>query len=393
MPDTVVIIGAGQAGLQSAVSLRQGGFDGGIVLVGDEPHAPYQRPPLSKKFLAGEIDAERLHLRPNAFFRDADITLELGATAVALNPAEKVVSFDDGGARAYDTAILATGTRSRRIPIPGADLEGVLTLRRIADVELFRPYLAGGNKVAIIGGGYIGLEVAAVVRALGLNATVLEAEDRVMQRVVSKEVSAFFTDLHRANGVAIETGCAISRILGDRHCRGVETADGRTFAADLVLVAVGAVPNTDLAAEVGLAIDNGIATDAHGCTSDPAIYAAGDCTSFHSPRFGRRIRLESVQNAIDQAKAVAAAIVGKPIAYDPVPWFWSDQFDVKLQIAGLSQGYDETEVIGDPAAKTFSVVYSRGGTLLAVDSINHPRAHMLARRAIGKPRADYDGGD
>ncbi len=390
MTKTIIIIGAGQAGLQSCVSLRQGGFEGKIVLVGDEPHAPYQRPPLSKKFLAGEIELERLNLRPDAFFREADITLALGTAVTAIDTGARTITFDDGDTQSYDTAILATGTRSRLIPIPGHDLDGVMTLRRIADVEFFRPYLALGSRVAIIGGGYIGLEVAAVVRALGLEATVFEAESRVMQRVVSPDVSNFFTALHRENGVTIEADCAISRIVGDSHCTGVETSDGRVFEADLVLVAVGAVPNTELAKAAGLAIDNGIAVDDHARTSDENIYAAGDCTSFPSGKFDRRVRLESVQNAIDQAKAAAAAIVGKAYVYDPVPWFWSDQYDIKLQITGLSQGHDTAELIGDPKNKSFSVVYSQNGRLIAVDSINQPRAHMLARRAIGGPRADYD---
>lgn len=386
----IAIVGAGQAGLQTAMSLRQHGFEGSVAIIGEEAHPPYQRPPLSKKYLAGEMSAERLALRPPAFFADAGIALELGRRVTAVDPVAHRLVLADGGSRGYGTLVLATGTRARTVAIPGIGLDGVLTLRTIADVDRLRPHLGAGRKAAILGGGYIGLEFAAVARTLGLEVSVFEAAERVMQRVVSPEVSAFFEALHRGRGVAIHTGATVNRILGETRATGIETTARDVFDADLVLVAIGAEPNVTLAREAGLAVDNGIVVDGFGQTSHQDIFAAGDCTSFRSGLFGRAVRLESVQNAIDQAKAVAAALTGHGKAYDPVPWFWSDQYDVKLQIAGLSDGYDTADVRGDPDSGAFSVVYSADGRLIAVDSINQPRSHMLARRAIGGPVSAFD---
>lgn len=391
MQDRIVIVGAGQAGAQVAQSLRMGGFEGEVVLIGDEPHPPYQRPPLSKKHLAGAIEDEALHLRPAAFYEQNRIGCRFDVEVTGIDRAARQLALSDGETVGYDRLVLATGTRPRTLSLPGAELAGVVSLRTIADVEAMRPVLLRPGRIAIVGAGYIGLEVAAVARSLGHEVVVVEAQDRVMKRVVSPALSAFFEDLHRDNGVELMLGTGISGFAGDEkgQVRGVLLADGREIACDLALVAVGAAPNDELAAAAGLDVDDGILVDGAGQTSDPAIYAAGDCTRFFSGRYGRSIRLESVQNAIDQAKAVAAAMTGAEEDYDPVPWFWSDQYAIKLQIAGLSEGYDEARVVGDPAeGGGFYVAYLADGRLIAADSVNHPRSHMMARRAIGKPFTD-----
>lgn len=386
----VAIIGAGQAGLQAAVSLRQGGYSGSIALFGDEPQAPYQRPPLSKKFLSGEIGAERLELRPQQFFTENNITLHLGTSVASLDVSASEITTNDGKTHAFEHAILATGTRPRALNIPGADLEGVLTLRSIADVDRLRPSIAEGKKAVIVGGGYIGLEVAAVAKSLGLDVTVIETFDRVLQRVVSPDMSDFFAKTHALRGVKINAGEAVTRISLNHGSRVVETNLNTEYPADIILIAVGAVPNTELAEAAGLEVKNGIVVDENAKTSAENIFAAGDCTSFYSRLYGRHLRLESVQNAIDQAKIAALSILGTAETYDPVPWFWSDQYDIKLQIAGLSDGYDQADLRGDPDTNAFGIVYGKDGTLIAVDTVNQPRGHMLARRAIGKPLADFD---
>ncbi len=384
MQDSIVIVGAGQAGAQVAQSLRAGGHAGRILLVGEETHPPYQRPPLSKKHLAGEIGDEALHLRPPSFYEQNTIDCRFGVAVEAIDREARAVVLAGGERLAYDRLVLTTGTRPRALPIPGAGLAGVVTLRKISDVEAMRPLLKAPGRVAIVGGGYIGLEVAAVARAMGHEVTVVEAQDRVMKRVVSPAVSAYFEDLHRGRSVTLMLDTGISGFAGTDRVEAVLLADGRRLACDMALVAVGAVPNDELAAAAGIEVDDGILVDAAGETSDPAIHAAGDCTRFYSALYGRSIRLESVQNAIDQAKAVAGAILGADADYDPVPWFWSDQYATKLQIAGLSQGHDEARTFGDPASGSFYVAYLQAGKLVAVDSINHPRSHMMARRAIGK---------
>lgn len=389
MQDRIVIVGAGQAAAQAVHSLRTGGFGGRIALVGEEPHPPYQRPPLSKKYLSGEIDDAALHLRPASFYEQNAIDCHFGKPVEAIDREARTVLLAGGERLPYDRLILATGTRPRALPLPGTELPGVVTLRKISDVEAMRPLLRAPDldaprRVAIIGGGYIGLEVAAVARAMGHEVTVIEAQDRVMKRVVSPAVSAWFQQLHADKGVRLMLGTGITGFAGSDRVTGVQLAGGGEVPCDMVLVAVGAVPNDELAAACGLATGDGILVDDSGATSDPLIHAAGDCTRFHSALYGRSIRLESVQNAIDQAKAVAAAILGQEVHYDPVPWFWSDQYAVKLQIAGLSQDHDEARTVGDPASGSFYVAYLGAGKLLAVDSINHPRSHMMARRAIGK---------
>jgi 3-phenylpropionate/trans-cinnamate dioxygenase ferredoxin reductase component len=384
MQEEIVIVGAGQAGAQVAQSLRQGGFEGPLRLIGDEAHPPYQRPPLSKKFLAGEIGPEGLWLRPPAFFETNNIDHIPSTRVAAIDRSSKRLLLENGDTLSYGKLILATGTSARSIPLEGADKKGVATLRSIADVDAIREGMKACQRVAIIGAGYIGLEVAAVARALGKDVSVIEALDRPMKRVVSPKVSDYFTALHKSNGIDLRLNTAVEAIVGDSSASGVKLRSGEVVEAGLVLIAVGAEPNDHLAAEAGIDVDNGILVDGAGQTSDPDIYAIGDCTRFYSGRYERSVRMESVQNAIDQAKAAAQALLGQDVDYDPLPWFWSDQYAIKLQIAGLSEGYDDTVVVGSPEDNKFYVAYLQAGRLIAVDSINSPRSHMMARRVIGE---------
>ncbi|MEL7529227.1 MAG: FAD-dependent oxidoreductase [Pseudomonadota bacterium] len=384
MQEEIVIIGAGQAGSQLAHSLRQGGFEGPLRLIGDEPHPPYQRPPLSKKYLSGDVGAEGLWLRPPAFFETNKIDHIPNTKVIAIDRAAKRLDLANGDSLSYGKLALATGTNARSLPLPGADKKGVATLRSIADVDAIREGMKTSSHIAIIGAGYIGLEVAAVAKAMGKSVSVIEAQDRPMKRVVSQAVSDYFAKLHRDNGIDLRLETGVEGLEGEGAVSGVRLKDGDLVPAELVLIAVGAEPNDHLAAEAGLEVDNGILVDGSGQTSDPDIYAVGDCTRFYSNRYQRSVRMESVQNAIDQAKAAAQALLGEEVDYDPLPWFWSDQYDVKLQIAGLSEGYDDTVVVGSPEDHKFFVAYLNGGKLIAVDSINFPRSHMLARRVIGE---------
>jgi 3-phenylpropionate/trans-cinnamate dioxygenase ferredoxin reductase subunit len=388
MQEDIVIIGAGQAGAQVAQSLRQGGFEGPLRLIGDEPHPPYQRPPLSKKYLAGEIGAEGLWLRPPAFFTTNNIDHIPNTRVVAIDRGAKRLTLANGDTLPYGKLVLTTGTNARQLKLDGADKKGVVTLRSIADVNTIREVLETTSQVAIIGAGYIGLEVAAVAKTLGKSVTVIEAQDRPMKRVVSQPVSDYFCNLHKARGIDLRLNTGIEAIEGGDSVTGVRLSTGETVPAGLVLVAVGAEPNDHLAAEAGLEVDNGILVDGCGQTSDPDIYAAGDCTRFYSNRYQRSVRMESVQNAIDQAKAVAQALLGQEVDYDPLPWFWSDQYEIKLQIAGLSEGYDDVRVVGSTEDNKFYVAYLQDGRLIAVDSINSPRSHMMARRVIGEAWRD-----
>ncbi|WP_298817122.1 FAD-dependent oxidoreductase [uncultured Roseibium sp.] len=383
MQDQIVIIGAGQAGAQVAQSLRQGGFEGPLRLIGDEPHPPYQRPPLSKKFLAGEIGAEGLWLRPPAFFETNKIDHIPNTKVVAIDRTGKRLTLENGDTLPYGKLVLATGTNARKLTLDGADKKGVVTLRSITDVDDIRDRMSTSKHIAIIGAGYIGLEVAAVAKSLGKSVSVIEAQDRPMKRVVSQAVSDYFTALHRARGIDLKLNTGVAELEGDDAVTGLKLSSGEVVPAELVLVAVGAEPNDGLAGQAGLETDNGILVDGTGQTSDPDIFAVGDCTRFYSNRYQRSVRMESVQNAIDQAKAAAQALLGHEVDYDPLPWFWSDQYDIKLQIAGLSDGYDDTVLTGSPESNKFYVAYLKEGQLIAVDSINSPRSHMMARRVIG----------
>jgi len=388
MAQTIVIVGAGQAAAQAADSLHRDGYAGRLVVVGDEPYPPYQRPPLSKKFLGGELPLERLAIKPAAFYEQAGIELRLGVRAEGLDLAARQVRLADGERIGYDRLLLATGSAPRKVTIPGHDLVGVHYLRTVADVDRIRAELVPGSRVVVVGGGYIGLEVAATCRGLGHEVAVLEMADRLMSRVVAAPVSAFYAAEHARAGVRVTLGARVSGFVArsddSRRVGAVELADGRRVAADLAVVGVGVLPSTGLAAAAGLACDDGIAVDEYCRTSDPAVYAAGDCTSHPSPRYRRRVRLESVDNAFEQAKTAAANLRGGSVLHDRVPWFWSDQFDLKLLIVGLSHDHDEVVLRGDPAGRSFACCYLRGGELLALDCINSPKDYMAARKLIAE---------
>ncbi|MEM9104772.1 MAG: FAD-dependent oxidoreductase [Pseudomonadota bacterium] len=383
--EPIIIVGAGQCGIKATETLRQQGYDGDLVLIGEEPHAPYQRPPLSKAFLKGEMGLERLMLKGDDFYETYNVDARTSCHVAGVDANEKQLHLTDGGQINYSKLLLATGTRSRRIPVPGLDLPGVHYLRTITDVEAISAELKPGVRIAIIGGGYIGLEVASALRSFDYQVTVVEGMERVLQRVVCEQLSNYFHDIHTGHGVDIHVKARLEAIEGGSHVEMVRLGDGAVIEADLVLMAVGAEPVCELAESAGLVLNNGIEVDETCRTRDPHIYAAGDCASFYSARYDRHIRLESVQNAIDQGKHAAGAMLGATDAYDPVPWFWSDQYDIKLQIAGLSEGYDRTETEGDEAENTFSIRYYKGDKLLCVDAVNAPRAHMLARRELAAP--------
>ena len=386
MPQRVVIVGAGQAGAQVAVSLRQLDFSGEITLLGEEPHLPYQRPPLSKGYLSGEMALERTWLRSEAYYQKHDIDLRLGARVTRITREERAVVCADGARLGYDALALCTGTRARRLGVPGVDLRGALYLRTLADADRIKSAVLPGSKAVIIGGGYIGLEVAASLRKLGCTVVVIEALQRVMNRVVAAPVSAFFAAEHARHGVEIETNAAVAALQGDGRVQRVVCADGRAFAADLAVIGIGAAPNDELARDAGLAVDNGVVVDAFGRTSDPAIFAAGDVTNHPNALFDRRMRLESVHNAMEQAKSVARTIAGQPQAYADVPWFWSDQYDLKLQIAGVGDPDDELILRGDPATRAFSCLHLRTGRLVAIDCVNRGADFLAAKKLIAERR-------
>jgi 3-phenylpropionate/trans-cinnamate dioxygenase ferredoxin reductase subunit len=385
MYERIVIAGAGQAAVQAIDTLRRKGFAGHVLLVGDEPWLPYQRPPLSKKYLAGALDRERLLLRPASFYETHSIETRVGRRVEEISRREQRLRLDDGSSLAYDALLIATGSRPRPLAAPGADLDGVHFLRTIADVERVRAEWVPGKRLVIVGGGYIGLEVAATARELGLQVTVLEMADRVMSRVVCPQISAFYAAEHARHGVRILSHARVRALAarpGSNRVRGVVTEDGEEHAADCVVAGCGALPADRLAAACGLACENGIVVDERCRTSDPAIYAAGDCTSHPSPHYGRRLRLESVDNAFEQGASAALNMLGLQTAHAKVPWFWSDQYDLRLIIVGVSQGYDTVVMRGDPATRVFCACYLRDGELIAIDTVNSPKDQMAARKLI-----------
>ena len=392
----IVILGAGQAAASLAAKLRALGHAGTITVIGDEPVAPYQRPPLSKAYLLGDMDEDRLTLRAPEWWGENRIDLRLGERATAIDRAQKIVVTDRAKVP-YDALVLTLGATPRRLPAGvGGHLPGVNVVRNIADIQIAKPMLLPGRRLVVIGGGYIGLEAAAVARKLGLHVTLVEAAPRILGRVAAAETADMIRALHHAHGVDIIEGTGIARITGTDKADGVELSDGRHLPADLIACGIGIAPETALAEAAGLALDNGIATDAQGRTSDPAIWAAGDCASFATP--GGRMRLESVGNAIDMAEAVAANILGAAADYNPKPWFWSDQFDAKLQIAGLNAGYDQVVTRLGAGAHSGSVWYFGKDRLIAVDALNDARAYMIGKRLIegGKspsPQAVLDATD
>ena len=386
--DGVVIVGAGHAGFQLAASLRQHGFDGPIFLVGEEPGLPYQRPPLSKDYLDGKIGLDLLLMRPEAFYRDHRIEVLRGARVAAIDRAARHVALASGERLPYGHLVLATGARNRAPPLPGLDLDGVCWLRTLAETDALRERLAAAERVVVIGAGFIGLEFAAVARAHGRHVHIVELTDRVMGRVVSPPVSQFFAAAHRRAGVEFSFGAQAARIAGagDRVDH-VELAGGERLESDLVLVSVGVVPNGELAAAAGLAVENGIAVDAELATADPLISAIGDCASFPCVHAGgAATRLEAVQNAADHARCVADRIAGRPHRYTALPWFWSEQGDLRLQIAGLTTGHDRTVLRGDLESGQFSVFCYRGGALVGIESVNRPADHAQARRLLAAGR-------
>ncbi|GAK46310.1 FAD-dependent pyridine nucleotide-disulfide oxidoreductase [Tepidicaulis marinus] len=386
MSDHVVIVGAGHAAGQAAASLRQEGYEGAITMIGNEPYIPYQRPPLSKKFLAGEIGIDRVYFKPPEFYEKENVTVKLGTRVTEIDRNAKTVHTDKGETLTYSKLLLTTGSRARELNLPGFDLEGVFYLRNVGDVEGIQSYFNKGGKCVIVGGGYIGLEVAAVAAKHGIDVTVLEMAPMVMARVVDPIVSRFYERVHREEGVKIVTGAAVSGFEGKNgQLTKVTCADGTAHEADFVVVGVGILPNVELAVEANLKVENGIAVDECCRTSDPDIYAAGDCTNHPNPLLGERLRLESVHNALEQAKTAAAAICGKEKPYAQIPWFWSDQYDLKLQIVGLSAGYDQAVVRGNPdEGRSFAVFYLKEGRLIAVDAINRAPEFMMSKQLIAK---------
>ena len=380
----IVIAGAGHAGGSVAAMLRQLGWKDGISLIGDEPLPPYQRPPLSKAWLKGEADAESLALRPRAFYDDADLSLRLGTTVARIDRGARTVTLSDGDTLHYTCLILATGSRARRIPLPGIDLANVLELRTAADADKLKAVLGPDKRLAVVGGGYIGLEAAASARALGAHATIVEREPRVLARVACEILSNFFQDYHRGQGVTIELNAGVQALEGANGAvTGVRLADGRVIPCDAALIGVGAVPNEEVAKDAGLACDGGIVVDLDARTSDPAIFAIGDCTKRQLPMYERTMRLESVPNALEQAKQAASAICGRHRPAAEVPWFWSDQYDLRLQIAGIP--FDATEIVvrGDVAGGKFALFHlTADGTVQAVEAVNASVEFMGGRRIV-----------
>jgi len=379
----IIIVGGGQAAGQAAASLRQEGFEGRITLIGDEPHIPYQRPPLSKQYLAGEQGLERVHLRPDKFYADKGIAIKPGVRVEGIDRAARRVATSEGQNLAYDSLLLATGSLVRRLHLPGSELEGVHYLRTIADADAIKADMAPGKTAVVVGGGYIGLEVAAVCVAAGMKLLVLEMEQRVLQRVTTPAMSAFYQGLHEGRGVQIRTNARVTGFGGEGRVAAVQCGE-RSFAADLAVVGIGILPDTTLAEAAGLDCGDGILVDERCRTSDPNIYAAGDCTNHPNPLLGRRLRLESVPNAMEQARVAAANLCGKERRYAAVPWFWSDQYELKLQMAGFSSDGEEAVVRGEADANQFAVFYLKEGAVVAADAVNSPKEFMLCRRLIGQ---------
>ena len=380
----VVVIGAGQAALQTIMSLRQGGYEAAITLVGDEAYLPYQRPPLSKAYLSGKMERDRLFLKPDAFYTDNQVTLKLDMRVDSLDAAAKSVKLSNGETLAYEYAVIATGSRPRLLDVPGRQLDNIFDLRGMADIDAMQPHFVEGKKLLVVGGGYIGLEAAAVAAAMGMRVHVLEAAPRLLARVAEPEISAFYTRLHKDNGVTLVTDSQMTGFVGDNAVRGVEMADGSVINADIVITGIGILPNIEIAEAAGLTVENGIVVNEVGQTSDAHIFAAGDCTSHPNDLLGRTMRLESVPNAIEQGKAVASAICGAPKPYHQVPWFWSDQYDVKLQIAGVPLEIDQKVLRGDDSTNSFAWFYFTGDKLTGVTAVNRPAEFMAGRMLIEK---------
>lgn len=385
-----IVVGASHAAAQVAISLRQQGWEGAITLLSDEYVLPYHRPPLSKDYLSGAKSLNDILIRPASVYQAARVGFGLGMRVEEIDRHNKKIYLDDGQSLSYDKLVLTTGGHVRKLPIPGAQLPGVFYLRSIADAEKIKAYTGIGKKAVIIGGGYIGLETAAMLKTIGMDVTVMEAMGRVLQRVTTKEISAFYSKVHSDEGVNIATQATVKSIEGHKKVEKVVCADGQEYEADLVIIGIGVLPATGLAESAGLAVENGIKVNEFAQTSDPDIFAAGDCTNHFNPIYGRHIRLESVQNAVDQATIAAGSICGNTKPYNALPWFWSDQYDIKLQIAGLSEGFDKVVVRGDIAnGRSFAAFYLRSGKILAVDAVNKPQEFIWGKKLIlGKTKVD-----
>jgi 3-phenylpropionate/trans-cinnamate dioxygenase ferredoxin reductase subunit len=383
MTQAFVIVGASHASVQAIDTLRRSGHQGPLVLVGDEPHLPYNRPPLSKKFLSGELAPERLLLRSPQFYEQASVETRLGVAVTAIDRGARRLRLADGGELTYDKLLLCVGSRPRTLEAPGHDLAGIHCLRTIADVEAIRADLAAARRLVVVGAGYVGLEAAASARHLGIDVTVLEMADRPLNRVVAPELSDFYLRRHEREGVRIHCGASVTAFEGDDRVRAVVCGD-KAYPADLVIVGVGILPDVSLAAAAGIRCENGVWVDEQCQTSDPNVWAAGDCTNHPSVRYGRRVRLESVDNAVEQGRVSAVNMSGGQARHEHVPWFWSDQYDIKLQIAGLSQGYDQAVLRGNPESGSFALYYFAQGELLAVDAVNSPRDFMTGKRWIAE---------
>lgn len=385
MSKTCIIIGASHAAAQLAPSLRQEGWEGPIIVIGDEPYLPYHRPPLSKAFMAGDKTVDDLLIRKAPIYDKTDIQFKLGTRVESINRSHKTVTLDNGEVLSYDKLALCTGSRVRTVSLPGVELAGIHYLRDVSDVEKIQGDMGAGKNAVIVGGGYIGLETAASLKKQGMNVTVLEMAPRVLARVTAPELSEFYTRVHSDEGVQIKTGVAVAGFEGDGRVARVTCADGSHFDADLVVIGVGIVPNVELAEAAGLAVENGIVVDEFGRTNDPDVVAAGDVTNHPNALYGIRLRLESVPNATEQAKSAAASLCGKDKVYQSLPWFWSDQYDLKLQIAGLSQGYDQVVIRGDKdQGRSFVAFYLRDGKLISADCVNRPQEFMVSKKIISE---------
>ena len=382
---TVVIIGAGHAAGQVAASLRQDGHEGPIIMLGDEPVIPYQRPPLSKQYLSGEQGIERVYLRPQKFYDDKHIDVRTGVSVDRIDRTTKSVHTSAGDTIGYDHLIIATGSRARKLTIEGSTLGGIHYLRSVADVDAIRGEMAPGKKLVIVGGGYIGLEVASVTVVAGLEVHVIEMEARILQRVTTPDMSAYYHQLHTSRGVHIHVGTGVQGFSGSGGRVTAVLAGNKSFPADLVIVGIGIIPNIEIAKEAGITCENGIVVDEHCRTNDPNIYAIGDCTNHPNPLLGRRLRLESVPNAMEQARVASANIRGDAKTYSAIPWFWSDQYELKLQMVGFSSDGNQQVLRGDKTANQFAVFYLKDGIVVAADAVNSPKEFMLCKQMIGKP--------
>ena len=378
---TTIIAGAGHAGGQTAISLRQAGYEGRIIVCGAEPVPPYQRPPLSKKYLSGELALERVFLRPESFYSRNDIEFRLGNAVRKIDPELRTAELENGESLAFTDLVIATGSRPRRLDAPGADLDNIFYLRSLEDSDAIRNALKARRRLVVVGGGYIGLEIASTAKGLGLEVCIIEAADRILGRVTAPEMSDYYTRAHRSRGVDIRLSAAVASFEGTGTVEGVECG-GATIPADVVVIGIGIVPEAEMAASAGIRCDDGILVDERCATSADHVYAVGDCTRHPNSILGRTLRLESVHNALEQARTAASNIAGTPSKYEQVPWFWSDQFDLKLQMVGMSQGYDTIVQRGSMDADDFAMFYLKNDVLIAVDAVNRPREFMACRKLV-----------